>query len=171
MTGQVRTVSGTSVNGTEVSFQDQAYENIQFDTENKLSSTRIVCSNVNEIQYLNSDAFLRGKSFTMKVDLQTSDPNISPAIFWKTSSVEFKGNRLNSPIADYSIDNRSNSIFNDPHAAVYVSNLISLSQQATSLRVIISAYRHSSADFRVLYSLVRPESSEISQSFELLPWI
>ena len=35
--------------------------------------------------------------------------------------------------------------------------------------VLISAYRHASADFRVLYSLIRPEASEIVSSFDLFP--
>jgi hypothetical protein len=67
------------------------------------------------------------------------------------------------------VDNRVNSFLDDPHAAVYVSNTVRLSQPATSLKVIIGAYRHASADFRVLYSLIRPDSSEVEQSFELFP--
>jgi hypothetical protein len=90
-------------------------------------------------------------------------------IFWKESSVELLNNRLNNPISNYSSDNRVNSILNDPHAAIYVSNTVSLTQPATALKVILSAYRHSSADFRVLYSLIRPDSSEVEPSFELFP--
>jgi hypothetical protein len=78
-------------------------------------------------------------------------------------------NIINNPVQDYASDNSVNSIFNDPHAAIYVSNTIRLSQPATSLKVILSAYRHSSSDFRVLYSLIRPDSSEVSSSFELFP--
>ena len=37
------------------------------------------------------------------------------------------------------------------------------------MKVIVSAYRHQSSDFRVLYSLNRPDSSEVEQSFELFP--
>ena len=112
---------------------------------------------------------LRSKSFTLKVDMETTDSNLSPMIFWKNSSVELLNNRLNSPIQNYVTDNRVNSILNDPHAAVYVSNTIRLAQPATSLKVLISAYRHASADFRVLYSLIRPEASEIVSSFDLFP--
>ena len=163
-TGQIKTTSGTSVDGTETSFVDQGYEPIQLESENNLNSTRIICSNVNESTYLSGN-----KSFTLKVDLATTDPNLSPQIFWKDSSVELKNNRLNKPISSYISDNRVNSISNDPHAAIYVSNTVRLTQQANSLKVILSAYRHSSADFRVLYSLIRPDSSEIDQTFELFP--
>jgi hypothetical protein len=33
----------------------------------------------------------------------------------------------------------------------------------------LGAYRHSSADFRVLYQLFKADSSEVEQSFELFP--
>ena len=164
---QIRSISGTSVDGNETSFIDQGYESVELGTENRLSSTRIVCSNVNEDEYL--DGLLRNKSFTLKVDLETTDPNISPIIFWDNSSVEFISNRLNSPISNYSTDNRVNSSINDPHSAIYVSNTVRLANPATSLKVILSAYRHSSSSLRVLYSLIRPDSSEIEQSFELFP--
>ena len=66
--------------------------------------------------------------------------------------------------------NLINSIFDDPHAATYVSNGIKLSRPATSLRVILSAYRDASADFRVLYSLDRVDSDGVQQEFELFSW-
>ena len=165
--GEIRTVSGTSVSGNEISFLDKGYEQVEIEKENILDETRIICSNVNEQTYLT--ALPRNKSFTMKVNLNTTDSNLSPVIFWKNSSAELKSNRLNKPISDYIADNRVNSINNDPHSSVYVSNTVRLAQPATSLKVIISAYRHSSADFRVLYSLIRPDSSEIEQAFELFP--
>jgi hypothetical protein len=166
-TAQIRTISGTSVSGNEVSFIDQGYEDVGLDIENNLSSTRIIASNVNEITYLNS--LLRNKSFTLKIDLSTNDSNLSPVIFWKEVSAEFLSSRINRPILDYIGDNRVNNILDDPHAAIYVSNTVQLTNPATSLKVLVSAYRDSSADFRVLYSLIRPDSSEIEQSFNLFP--
>lgn len=167
VTAQIRTVSGTSVNGNESSFVDQQYESVNLGVENKLSSTRIICSKINEQTYLGS--LFRNKSFTLKVDLGTSNRNISPAIFWNESSVQLNVNRLNKPIVNYQTDNRVNQWNRDPHATVYISNTVILSQPATSLKVIVSAYRDSTADFRVLYSLIRPDSSEVLQSFNLFP--
>jgi hypothetical protein len=83
--------------------------------------------------------------------------------------VKLLSNRLNRPIINYSNDNRVNDLLNDPHANIYISNTVRLTQPASSLKVIVSAYRHSSADFRVLYSLIRPDSSEVAQTFELFP--
>jgi hypothetical protein len=170
VTAQIRSVSGTSVDGTEVSFQDQGYENVEIGVLNKLSSTRIICSNINEDTYLEGVLLSnRSKSFVAKVNLSTTDNNLSPMIFWKNSAVQLLSSRLNSPVSNYITDNRANSLIDDPHAAIYVSNTVRLSQSATSLKVIISAYRHSSADFRVLYSLIRPDSSEVEQAFVLFP--
>ena len=167
VSSQIRTVSGTSVSGSETPFTDQGYESVELGVENRLLSTRLVCSKVNEQEYLNS--LLKNKSFTLKLDLASSNTNLSPMVFWKECSAELLTSRINSPIKNYASDGRVNSVFDDPHSAVYFSNLVSLAQPATSLKVILSAYRHSSADFRVLYALVRPDSSEVVPTFELFP--
>jgi len=166
-TAQIRTVSATSASGTEVSFVDQGFESIELNKNNRLSSVRAVCSKVNENTYLTT--LPRNKSFTTGITLQTTHPNLSPIIFLDTAFTEFRTNRINQPITDYAFDNRVNSAVYDPNAAIYVSNLVKLQNPATSLKVIFSAYRHSSADIRVLYSLVKPDSTEVSTVFELFP--
>jgi len=163
----IRSVSGTSASGSETSFLDNGFEPIQLNSLNTLKSMRLVCSKENETEYLNN--LPRNKSFTTGITLSTTDSNLSPIIFLDTAFTEFISNRLNSPVSDYASDGRSNSILDDPHAVVYVSRAVNLVQPATSLKVILSAYRHESADFRVLYSLFRPDSSEVEQSFELFP--
>lgn len=165
--GKIRTVSGTSVSGNETSFIDLGYEDIQINSPNRLSSTRLVCSKVNENEYLNN--LPRNKSFTTALTLATSDKNLSPQIFLDNSFTDFHSYRINSPILNYSLDNRVNSFIGDPHSAVYISNTVILAQSATTLKVILSAYRHADADFRVLYSLIRSDSSEVTSAFELFP--
>ena len=159
----IRSVTGTSISGNETSFIDNGIEPIQLNTLNTLRSVRLVCSKENENAYLN------GKSFTTGITFNTTDSNLSPILFLDTAFTEFISSRLDSPISDYALDGRVNSILDDPHSASYVSRAVNLVQPATSLKVILSAYRHESADFRVLYSLFRPDSSEIDQSFELFP--
>ena len=167
VSANIRTVTGTSVDGNETSFLDNGFEPVQLNSLNLLDTSRIVCSNVNESTYL---SFLpRNKSFTTGITLNTEDQNLSPIIYLDTAFTEFTSNRMNNPISDYAQDNRVNSVLDDPHAAVYVSNTVNLAQPASSLKVILSAYRHASADFRVLYSLIREDSSEVGQSFELFP--
>jgi|694.fasta_scaffold02943_10 hypothetical protein len=167
VTAKIRSVSGTSVSGNEKSFDDLGYEDIQLNTLNRLYSSRIVCSKPNEEAYLT--ALPRKKSFTTALTLYSSNKYLSPQIFLDGSFTDFHSNRINSPVSDYALDGRVNSIFNDPHVAIYISNTVLLSQSATSLKVILSAYRHASADFRVLYKLIRPDSSEVEQVFELFP--
>ena len=166
----MRTVTGTSVDGNEKSFVDEGFESVEINNLNVLDSVRLVASKVNEDEYLS--AFPSSKSFTTVLNLTTNDENISPMVFVNGSSqTELISHRLNNPIGidNYSGDNRVNSILNDPHAAVYVSNTVTLTKPATSLKVILSAFRPASSDFRVLYSLIRPDSSEIDQAFELFP--
>ena len=166
----MRTVSGTSVDGSEKSFVDEGFESVQLNTLNVLDSIRTVASKVNENQYLSE--LPSSKSFTTVLNLTTNDENISPIVYVDGGSqTEFVSNRLNNPIDldNYANDNRVNSILDDPHAAIYVSNTVQLTKPATSLKVILSAFRPASSDFRVLYSLIRPDSSEIDQAFELFP--
>jgi hypothetical protein len=165
--GIVRTISGTSVGGNETSFLDNGFEQIQLNSLNSFNSVRLVCSNNNQTTYLSN--LPRNKSFTTGITLNTSDSNLSPIVYLDTSFTEFISSRLNNPVSDYASDNRVNSTLNDPHSTIYVSNTVNLVKPAKSLKVILSAYRHSSSDFRVLYSLIRADSSEIDQSFELFP--
>jgi hypothetical protein len=78
-------------------------------------------------------------------------------------------NRVNNPVSDYATDGRVNLNQEDPHTAIYVTNRVDLAQPATSLKVLLSSYRHSSADFRVLYQLFRTDSNGVEQAYELFP--
>jgi len=170
ISASIRTISGTSIGGNESSFNDQGFESISLNNLNSLNSLRMVTSKANENQYLN--ALPENKSFTMLLNLSSNNPNLSPAISMRTSpNVELYSSRINSPIDldKYDRNSQVNSILNDPHSAVYVSNSVRLSKPATSLKVILSANRPASADFRVLYSLNRINSEGTTQSFELFP--
>lgn len=164
---RVRTVSATSCNGEEVSFLDQGFESVELNQKNDFPTTRMVCSRVNELGRLS--ALPRNKSFTLSISMQSNDPNLSPVVDTANAALIFARNRLNSPIGDYVYDSRSNLLFGDPHSAVYVSNRINIAQPASSLRVYLSAYRDSSADFRVLYRLFSAGSDNVSQVYDLFP--
>ena len=164
---QIRTVTGTSAGGNEVSFSDLGYEDVLINQPNKLNNLRMIASKVNSDEYL--DSMPRNKSFITALSISSNNYNLSPMIFLDNTFTEFRCARLNSPKINYISDNRINGLSNDPHAAIYVSKTIRLTQPSNSLKVILSAYRHSSSDFRVLYSLVKAESNEISPSFTLFP--
>ena len=170
VSSNIRTTTGTSISGSEVSFNLQnSVETVIPNQENDLNSVRIVCSRANE---LNQSAFnnVSGKrSFNSTVTLNTTNENLSPMILLNDSVVEFISDNINRPVTNYVTDSSANSRNNDPHESVYVSNLISLTKPASSLKVILDAYRPDPADIRVLYSLVREDSVGVEQEFELFP--
>ena len=168
ISGQIRTVSGTSAGGSEISFLDQGFEDVSINSLNNLTTPRIVASERNESTRLTS--LPKNKSLTVGLTLNSSDPNLSPMINAVNGTAIILGrNRLNNPITDYAFDGRVNLEEDDPHSSTYVSNKVSLKQPATSLKVLVGSYRHSSADFRVLYKLTRSDSSGVEQAFELFP--
>ena len=64
MYNQIRTVSGTSAGGNEVSFIDQGFEGITINNENKLSTPRLLCSEINEINRLTDLPLNRSFTFS-----------------------------------------------------------------------------------------------------------
>jgi hypothetical protein len=155
VSANIRTVSGTSVNGSEVSFLDQGYEPVGLNTINALETPRLIASKVNEDA--RTTDLPRNKSFTLGVQLETQSSYVSPYINLDTANLELFSNRIDNPGLNYATDSRVNSDDTDPHSAIYISQRVDLQQPATSLRVLLTAARPSEADFRVLYKLVRAE--------------
>jgi len=169
VTGKIRTTTATSVSGTEVSFNDNGYEEIQLNSSNTLSSLRMVASETNQNEYLTS--LPRNKSLTTAITFNSNDPNnaLSPILNLDQAGSILNVNRLNKPITDYPNDSRVNSIVDDPHSSVYYSNITTLQNPASGLKVIIAAERPGDADFRLLYTTIKSDSSEIEQSYDLFP--
>ena len=165
--GKIRTTSGTSAGGSEASFADVGYEEIELNNMNVLNSPRLVASQVNEVAKLTN--MPKNRSFTMTLDFKSNNENLSPVVDLDNACVIFSRTRVDKPISDYAMDGRSNSITEDPHGGIYVSKGIRLKQPATSLKVLVGAYRHSSADFRVLYQLIRNDSEDVEQSYVAFP--
>ena len=65
-TSAIRTISGTSAGGTEVSFLDQGYEDVLLNKVNQFRTPRMVASRVNELAYLTGQQIQRNKSFEFK---------------------------------------------------------------------------------------------------------
>jgi hypothetical protein len=162
-----RMVTGTSVDGTETSFLDLGYSPIQLNSRNVFNDVRMVASRANEISYLSE--LPDSRSFTTALNLQTTNPNLSPQIFIDNTVTDFGFYRLNKPVSDYITDGRVNNLIDGSHSATYVSSIIALEQPSTSLKVLISAYRDFSSDFRVLYNLVSADSFAVDQGFVLFP--
>ena len=164
---EMRTTSGTSAGGSEVSFVDQGFQPVALNASNELNVPSIVASSRNEDTYMTS--LPKNRSFTLSLNMSSNDPNLSPVVDLHNAAVIYGRNRLNNPIENYASDGRVNSTTEDPHSATYSTREVTLKQPATSLKVLISGLRPASSDFRVLYKLIRPDSSQVDQAYQLFP--
>lgn len=147
----VRTITGRSVGGSEAGYVDKGFKQISLNQANYFDSPRMVASRVNENEYLTS---LPGnKSFTMNLNLTTSDSRISPAIDLQSNSIIFTSNRVNSPVSNYATDFRVNDVVNDPNAFYYVTKNVTLENPATSIQVIVDGYVSNYSDLRAFYAV------------------
>jgi hypothetical protein len=78
-------------------------------------------------------------------------------------------NRINSKIENYATDPRVNSLIDDPTAATYLSNIVTLDKAADNLKVFFDAFKHSTNDIRVCYRIFRPDSPVATQLWQLFP--
>ena len=163
----VRTVSGTSSGGSEVSFVDQGFEPTTLNQTTFFPTPRLVASKVNEDARLEN--LPKKKSLTVAVDMNTLDPNLSPALDVKNATFILGRNKINKPISDYGTDVRSKQIKDDPHGSIFVSSIVNLAQPATSLKVLVGASVQPDADFRVYYRLYSEDSSEVSTTYRPFP--
>lgn len=164
---RIRTIGGTSIDGNEASFVDRGFEGISLNSTTFFNDPRIICSKINELEYL--DSLPGNKSFTMELTLSTEDNRVSPMIDLDRVNIICTMNRLNKPVENYATDERINSLYNDPHSSIYVSKLVLLEKPADSLKVIFDAYRHYSNDIRVAYRLIRENIPLEQQVYELFP--
>jgi hypothetical protein len=165
---QLRTITGTSPNGSESAYVDAGLSNIDFNRINQFESTRIIASRANETAKLGS--LPRNKSFAYTIALDNNgDEYNSPVVNMESAATLLYENRLNNPIEDYRTDSRVNSRFSDPHASYYMSNPIYVKNPATSLKLIFEARRPVECDIRALYSILKTDSSEVTPDFELFP--
>jgi Domain of unknown function (DUF4815) len=164
ISAKIQTISGSSVDGNETSYVNQGYESISLDSNNYLSSPRIVASQVNESGKLGT---LPGnKSFTLNLTLSTTDANLSPVIDLERVNMIFVNNRVNSPISNYITDYRASSLKDDPSSFVYASNPIALQVPASSIKIIVSSYINQANDLRALYAIMKdPDENPIYYPF------
>jgi hypothetical protein len=159
ISASIRTVSGTSVSGSEISFVDKGFENITLKGSNYLSSPRLIASRVNETNTLTT---LPGnRSFTMALNFNSTNSALSPVVDLHRVAMIFTSNRVNQPIINYITDNRTSSIIDDPNAFVYAINPISLESPATSIKVYVSACLNVYNDVRVFYAIAKDSSEEL----------
>ena len=167
LSGRIRTVTGTSANGTEVSFADEGFSDIALNGVNYFDSPRLIASKINEQN--NLTALPGSKSFTTELLLTSNDQFVSPMIDTDRFGLITTTNRIDNPITDYTEDSRVNSLVNDPTSAIYITKRVSLENPATSLQTRFAAFNHISTDIRVLYRILRADVPSNEEPFILFP--
>jgi len=165
----VRTVSGTSADGNEVSFIDQGFEPTTLNETTFFPTPRLVASKVNEIQRL--ETLPKNKSLTLKVDMTSTDKNLSPILDIKNATFILGRNKINNPVGQdgYASDIGTTELSGDRHGSIFVSNRVNLKQPATSIKVLVAANRQPEADFRAYYRLFTADSTEVNQGYRAFP--
>jgi len=149
--GELRSVTASSLSGSEIPWVDVGFETISLNETNYLNTARLVASKVN------ADASLTtlpgNKSMNLRLLLGTTDSRVSPVIDAQRISAVLTSNRVNSVISNYATDSRANSLFNDPTACQYISKEIVLENSASSLKVMLAAHINKNCDVRAFYAI------------------
>ena len=159
ITARVRTVSSTSISGSESSFVDSGYESINLEDDNYFDSARMIASKVNSDNLLTN--LPGGKSFELEMSLNTFDPRLSPVIDLDRVGAIFVSNRVNNVISDFKTDARVASVKNDPSAFTYAMKPVELEIPANNLKVLLAAYVNIFSDVRALYAITNDPEEEL----------
>ena len=151
----IRTVSATSITGSEGSFVDQGFERISLDQSNYFDSQRMVASSINEQTFL--DDLPGNKSLTVSLNMNSDDSRITPAIDLDQVAVTFISNRVNQPISNYATDSRVDMVGTDPNKFMYVTPNITLENPGTSIQVYLDAYLTEHSDIRLFFAVDQSE--------------
>ena len=160
ISARIKTTSGTSLSGTEASFQDLGYEPITFGKLNRLDTPRIVASKVNESGLLGGN-----KSFALEVIMSTTNEDVSPLVDLDTTNIIAVSNLINDKVEDYETDSRVSIPGFDPNAAIYETRRIDLEFASNSLLVQFDGHRGADANFRVFYKLYRKDGNDSEQTY------
>ena len=165
LSGEIQTVSGTSVNngsgqGSDTPFVVQSVESIGINKINYLNSPRIIASRVNETNNASLTVLPGDRSFNMTLNLSTDDPRISPTIDTERITAILTTNRVDRLISDFTTDNRVNSLENDPSSFQYITKENILETSSTSLKIILDAHINEYTDIRAFYAISENQGFE-----------
>ena len=171
VSAKVRTISATSIGGSEESFQDQGFVDINLDDMNHFETPRMIASRINEEANL-SGVTPADKSMVFEITMNSTDENISPMIDSSRVSMVLSTNRLsNGDFNDDGFMRRTKMTGDDPNTATYISNMVVLDSPATSILLEFSGYRPEGSSIRAFYKTLEQGSSEDSfdRNFEPFP--
>ena len=159
ISGQVRTITGSSIDGSETPYQDKGFEEISLITNNYMSSPRMIASRINETTSLPN--LPDNKSFTLSLSLESNNPAVSPIVDLDRVAMIFTSNRLNNPVTNWITDNRVNTLKDDPNAFVYASQPVQLENASTSIKIHLEAHINITSDIRAFYAIIEDPNEEL----------
>jgi hypothetical protein len=153
--------SGRSIAGQETPFvKDPAFNTLAIKQNNFFASPRIIATETNEVANLASGI----KSATLKVDMSTTEPRVSPVIDMQRTSMwaihNVIDNQVDSAGADTVTTNVPNVFTAETTAtggssvAKHITRAITLANDAVGLKILLAANRPSVADFKVYYKAI-----------------
>tara|TARA_R100000700_G_scaffold15963_1_gene22163 strand:- start:384 stop:1688 length:1305 start_codon:yes stop_codon:yes gene_type:complete len=157
VTASIRTVTASSIDGSEPPYQDKGFEPISLVSDNYMSSPRMIASRINETTSL--PTLPGNRSFTLNLSLE-GNVGSSPIVDLDRVGVILTSNRINNPIDDWITDNRVNTLNDDPNSFVYASKPITLKEGATGIKIDLQAHINISSDIRAFYSIVEDPNDE-----------
>ena len=161
VTSSIKTTSGTSPAGSESSFTTDTTSTVVPLNENfKFDTSRIIASPVNETNELGG-----AKSLFFDIVLSSTKSNLSPVIDLDRASIIAVGNRMNNvdsssdvyPTTDFVASTEPEG---DQNAFIYITKKVALENPATALKVFFAGHRHSSAEIKVLFKILRSDSAD-----------
>ncbi len=170
LTCKAQTTTGTSVNGTQTSFQRETQLtslDVPLDEDHYFNAPRIVCSQINEANELSGN-----KSLRLTVNMTTSDSTVSPIIDLDRAGLICISNKTNKVETLANVGSMSNytpstASSGDNNKGIYMTKKVALTQGATAIQVLFDAVVMSESQIKVLYKTLRTDSAE---SFDDIEW-
>ena len=153
--------SGKSIAGEEAPFvKDAAFQTLAIKQNNFFNSPRIIATEANEVSNLAAGT----KSATIKIDMVTTEPRVSPIIDMQRTSLwaihNVIDNQVDSAGADTVTTNLPTVFTAETTAtggssvAKHITRPVTLANDAVGLKVLLAANRPSVADFQVYYKAI-----------------
>jgi hypothetical protein len=159
LSAQIRTVTSSSIDGSESPFQDKGFEDITLEGDNYMSTPRMVASRINETTSLTT--LPDNKSFTMNLSFYGADATLSPVVDLDRIGVILTSNRINNPVTNYITDNRVKTLKDDPNAFVYASKPVTLKSGATGIKIHLEGHINLTSDLRAFYAISENPNDEL----------
>ena len=140
--------------------KDSSYKDVLINSNNYLSKPKVIASLINEQRQMSN-----ANSFDFRVKLSSTVDNLSPVIDTDRISLVATNNRVTNfdgtTRKAFFVDDLSGSYTNigdealeDFNAATYITKTVTLNQECTSLKIILSAYNNVNTDFDVYVKLL-----------------